>query len=120
MGAVEFAILAPVFFVLLFGIVQLGTLYFANAGLKTSVSEAARYATLFPRPSDAKVKAYASLNRFGLDPARRSQPTITRGAADGRDYIVISMSYSVPLNFVFFSMGPITLVETRRVFVHPV
>ena len=124
-GAVEFALTAPVLLGFIVGVAQLGTLFFANSGLKSAVAEGARYATIHPRPSDAQIIQRISDGRFGLDPAHITGPTITRPAVGPtepckRECLLISMSYNVPLDFIFFSVGPVRLTEARRVFVYPV
>lgn len=120
MGAVEFALAVPVLFAFIVGVAQLGMLFFANSGLKAAVGEGARLATLHPRPSADRIRQRITDQRFGLDPAFITAPTVSAPAKMGtRDYITISMSYSVPLDFIFYRTDPITLTETRRVFVYP-
>lgn len=120
MGAVEFALAAPVLLAFIVGIAQLGMLFFANSGLKSAVGEGARYATIHPRPSNAQIIQRITDQRFGLDPAYITNPTVTSAKVGTRDYITISMSYDVPLDFIFYKTDPIKLVERRRVFVYPV
>jgi hypothetical protein len=45
--------------------------------------------------------------------------TVTQGVSAGTDYADISMSYQVPLDFVFFTTPPVTLTGSRRAFVQP-
>ena len=47
----EFALVAPMLFAMLIGIAALGILILAQAGLRSTVEDAARYATIWPRPS---------------------------------------------------------------------
>lgn len=115
----EFAIIAPVFFGMIFAIAQLGLLFFANAGLGNAVAEGARLATLYPRPTDAQIMARITDKRFGLDPARIVGPTIVNGSLDGASYAEITMRYDAPMNFVFFDIGPVTLTKMRRVYTQP-
>jgi Flp pilus assembly protein TadG len=123
-SAIEFALLAPLLITFLIGITQLGFLFLANTGLKSAVGEGARLATIFPRPTDAQIIERITDRRFGLEPQYITNPTITpataaqRTAMNGRDFLTIRMSYAVPLDFIFFTTPPITLVESRRVFVH--
>ncbi len=118
-AAVEFAILAPVLILVIVGIAQLGILFLSNAGLRSAVAEGARYATIFPRPTDSQIRQRISDARFGLNPARLSTPTIVYGVADGANYADITVSYSVPLDFIFFNLPPVTLTESRRAFIQP-
>lgn len=119
MGAVEFALIAPVICGFIVGVAQLGMLFFANAGLQSAVAEGARLATIHPRPSNQQIIARITDQRFGLDPAYITAPTVADREVNGRDYIEISMSYRVPLDFIFYQTSPVTLVANRRVFVYP-
>lgn len=129
-GAVEFALVAPILFTFLVGISQLGMLFFANAGLHNALAEGARLATVYPLPPNAEIQALMTQKRFGLDPARIVGPTITHwpdADADGvpdddppaPTYADITISYTVPLNFIFFEAAPVTISETRRIFTQP-
>ena len=119
MGAVEFALVVPVLFAFIVGIAQIGTLFFANSGLKSAVAEGARYATIHPRPGSDAIKQRITDRRFGLDPAYITAATILVEKVDNRDYMTITMSYDVPIDFIFYKTNPIKLVEKRRVFIYP-
>lgn len=116
-AAVEFAIISPVLIGALVGLAQLGILFFANAGLSNAVGEGARYATIYPRPSNTQIQAKINAQRFGLNPAYLTTPTITPGVSSGANYLEISMSYNVPLDFIFFDGPTVTLTKTRRAYV---
>jgi len=116
-SAVEFALLAPAFLGAIIGAGQVGILFLAQAGLRNAVGDAARCATIWPRPSDATIKARMATNRFGLNTAYLGTPTVTSGTSNGATYLDISATYNVPLDFVFYHPPAITLRETRRVFV---
>lgn len=118
-AAVEFALILPALVLLIVGIAQLGALFMANAGLRNAVAEGARYATIYPRPTDTQIRERITRARFGLDPANIVSPSISYGVSFGAHYADISMSYSVPMNFVFFTLPPVTLTETRRAFIQP-
>jgi Flp pilus assembly protein TadG len=119
-AAIEFALVAPALILFIIGIAQIGILFMANAGLTHAVAEGARLATIFPRPTDAEIRAQIADSRFGLNPANLSTPTITHGTQDGASYADISASYTVPIDFIFFTLPPLTLTETRRAYVQPV
>ena len=116
---IEFALLAPVLILFLIGITRVGILFMANAGLRSAVQEGARFATIFPRPTEAQIRQRISDRRFGLDPARIGTPTVTYGVDDGANYAEIRMTYAVPMDLIFFSLPDVTLVEVRRAFIHP-
>jgi hypothetical protein len=119
LSAVEFALICPVLFGFLIGTAQVGILYFANAGLRNAVEEGARAAGVYPSPSQDDIKARMVKKRFGLRPQYLGTPQIATGKDGGADYIQISITYRVPLDFVVVSVKPITLTKTRRVYVYP-
>lgn len=118
-AALEFAIAAPILILFLIGLARLGILYMANAGLRSAVAEGARLATIYPRPSNTQISQRITASRFGLDSSRMTQPTITEGVSNGANYVDITVQYSVTMDFVFFQLAPVVLVERRRAFVAP-
>ena len=68
---------------------------------------------------NAQIAARISQKRFGLDPAYLTGPTIVPGNEGGATYSEITLSYAVPLNFLFYKVGPIRLSQTRRVYTQP-
>ena len=116
-AALEFAFAAPILFGFIIGIAQLGILFFANSGLKSSVGEGARYATIYPKPSNAEIANRITSRRFGLDPAYLMGPTVADCKVGERACLDIEMKYAAPIDFLFFQTPPVTLVERRRVFV---
>ena len=116
-SAVEFALSAGILVLMLVGIAQVGILFMANAGLRHAVGEGARLSTIFPTPSDSTIIAKVSSTRFGVNPAYIQEgPNVTHGVENGATFTEVSMTYSVPLNFVFFKIPGVTLTETRRAF----
>jgi Flp pilus assembly protein TadG len=116
-GAIEFGLSAPLVIIMVVGIAQLGTLFAANAGLQHAVDEGARLATIYPRPSDASIIALINQKKFRLASNLITGPTLTHDTtAAGVPYVDITMSYSVPLNFVLFTTPAITLTQTRRAY----
>jgi Flp pilus assembly protein TadG len=115
-AALEFAIGAPVLFTLVFGILQVGVLFYASAGLRQGVNEAARYATIYPAPTDAQIKAKVLEKAFGLQASGISGPTVTRGVSGGVTYVDISVTYTAPLSIPIVPLPPITMTNTRRAF----
>lgn len=117
-AALEFVLIAPALILMIVGIAQLGILYLANAGLRNAVAEGARFATIWPRPDDTAIAARITSSEFGLIPANMDPPVITHGVDAGANYVDISVSYDVPLNFIFFEVPPVTLTESRRAYIN--
>jgi Flp pilus assembly protein TadG len=68
--ALEFAILAPVFFLIIFGIIAVGLLFWTQVGLQHGAEMAARCAsintTLCPNGNPSAVRNYAMQQALGL------------------------------------------------------
>jgi Flp pilus assembly protein TadG len=112
----EFALVVPVLLAMLLGIVMLGMVFLAQAGLRSAVEDAARYATIWPRPSQTAIEARIAARRFGMDPANIVAPTITFNTSSSPNYVTISMGYNLTINYLLGSKT-ISLTETRRAYV---
>jgi Flp pilus assembly protein TadG len=115
-AALEFVIVAPALILMIVGIARLGIMFMANAGLRNAVAEGARYATIFPRPSNTEIQNRVTGSQFGLDATRFTSVSVTPGTDGGVNYVDITANYSVPMDFIFFNAGSVTLTETRRAF----
>jgi hypothetical protein len=115
-SAAEFAIVVPVLALLTFTCLQFGILFFANAGLQNAVGEGARMATLWPRRTQAQIASEIDASRFGLIPGNLSQPQLTYGQNAGQDFVDITLTYTIDLDFIFFSFDDVELEETRRAY----
>lgn len=115
---VEFALLAPVFLMIVFCVAQLGILLFASSGIKSAVAEGARYASVYPRPANEQIVAKIRGRTYGLDDTTILAVTAVDCTSGGRNCVDIAASYNVDLEFIFFDWPTITLNERRRAFVH--
>lgn len=115
-ASAEFVIAAPILLLFIFGMIQIGMLLYARAGLQQAVEAGARYATIYPSPSDSQITAKIQASKFGLDPAFVTGPSITHGTSDGVKFVDVTMSYAMPINFVFFETPPVTVSRTRRAY----
>lgn len=70
-SALEFGLIAPLFFAFIFGIVEIGLLLWTQAGMQHGAALAARCATvnttLCPTSNPNMITAYASQQAFGLN-----------------------------------------------------
>ena len=82
-AALEFALVAPALILFIVGIAQFGVLFMANNGLSNAVGEGARYATIYPRPTNAQITQRLTDGRFGLKSANISGPTYSTGVSAG-------------------------------------
>lgn len=112
----EFALVAPVLLAMLIGIAVLGILFLAQAGLRSAVEDAARFATIWPRPTQAQIEARITARRFGMDPANIVAPTVTFDTSSSPNYVTISMGYNITINYLL-GTKTIALTESRRAYV---
>ena len=119
-SVVEFALLAPLFIMMIVGVAQMGILYYAHSALRNAVSEGARYATIYPRPAASAVIARINQNRATGGNGTYTTPTVTyQQDATTRNWrATISMTYTTSLNFIFFTWPNVTLSYSRQAYVH--
>ncbi|MFL6844104.1 MAG: TadE/TadG family type IV pilus assembly protein [Allosphingosinicella sp.] len=116
-GAVEFALVAPVLITFIVGISQMGKLFFANADMHNAVAAGARVAAVWPVPGDDAIIAAIHDRLVRTGAAAKTHATITHGTdSNGNAYADITMTYTVPLDFIFFEVPAVTLHDTRRIF----
>ncbi|HEY0132397.1 MAG TPA: TadE family protein [Allosphingosinicella sp.] len=116
-GAVEFALIAPVLIAFVVGISQMGKLFFANADMKNAMAHGARAASVYPVPEDdATIKAVVNERLARTGGVAKAKVEIKRGVENGNNFLDIEMTYQVPLDFIVYDMAPVTLKDTRRVY----
>jgi Flp pilus assembly protein TadG len=115
-SALEFALVMPLFILLLTGIFQTGMGFYANAGLRNGVETAARYAQIYPTPTDSQITTMLSSSTYGLNTALLGTPTLTHGTSNGQNYVDISATYNYPLNILFMPSTTIALNYSRRAY----
>jgi Flp pilus assembly protein TadG len=116
-AAGEFALTIPVAVMIIFGTVQLGAAFWANAGLQNGVGEAARVATLWPARSDSEIRAKLNSSMFGVDRTKLTTPAFVRGTAGGQNYVDISVSYQTSVDMLVFEIPLFTIRQSRRAYV---
>lgn len=121
-AVIEIAITLPVLVVLLWGIFQLGIAFQASAGMQHALGEAARLATVCQNPTPAGVCSTAAnedieamINEkvFGTGVGEFDVDEIVEGA----DYKDLSVTFTMPTNFLLFNGPDINLTRTKRVYV---
>lgn len=120
-AVIELAFGLPVLLLFIFGIFQFGVILQANAGMQHALGEGARFATIFPSPSDSQIQSKMSESVFGMNVGTFGTPVVSTPSASECTYCKdLSVSYSVTPDFVFFSGPPINLTRTKRVYqAHP-
>lgn len=119
-SVVEFALIAPIFILMIVAVTQFGALYYAHSSLRNAVSEGARYATIHPRPTAAQVIARIKANRATGNNGTFSEPTVSyaRDTTSGHWYATIGMTYTTSIDFLFFRWPSLTLDYSRRAYVY--
>lgn len=112
-ASIEFAVGVPILIALIWGIFQISLLFQAGAGVQNALGQAARYATIYPTPTDTQIKALIQSSKFGVAHGTWSTPTII---TDASGYKVITVSYSQPTDFLFFQGPTVTLTKSKRVY----
>ena len=120
-ATIEMAIAVPVLVIFLWGIFEIGVACEAVAGLQHGLGEGARYASLCIRPNpddpctaptNDQIGAVISKKAFGTGNGDFAEPKIT----DGDGYKDLSVTFSMPMNFLFFTGPTINLTQTKRVY----
>ena len=123
---VEFALLAPTIFALMFGVLQVGFHMFAYNAVRSVASDTARYTIVEYQKQDKlsitqiedRAVAYAVNVPYGLDPSKLTA-TATKPLSDivGTTKFMLTITY-VPANMLgFFGMSSPTITVTRPVYV---
>ena len=115
--AIEMAFSLPVLLVFIYGIFQFGVILMAHAGMQHALGEGARFATLFPAPSDSAITTRVSDSVFGMNVGTFDAPQIsTPATADCTNCRLLSVTYRVTPKFIFFNAPQITLTRTKRMY----
>ena len=120
-AAVEFAVSVPVLIVMIWGIFQIALVLQAQAGVQQALGEGARLATIFntttnARPTNTQISNKIVSSKFGIRNGTWHTPAIDTTNEASNGYIVITVQYDVPTDFLIFSGPSITLSESKRVF----
>lgn len=106
--AVEFAITAPIFFMVIFGIIECGRLMWTQLGLQHGVEAAARCASInkvaCPTPND--IKLFAVQQSYGIDVPVATFTTSVPGNGCGNQ---VNASYTYQYVSTYFGTPSVTL-----------
>jgi Flp pilus assembly protein TadG len=113
-AAMEFALAVPVLIMMIYGIFRIGLLYEANAGMQHALGEGARYATLFPTPTDTQIKARITSNLFGNGFGAFTVADPVSDTTNG--YKTLTVDFATPMDFLFFPGPTVTVSRSKRVY----
>lgn len=112
--AVEFALVAPIVFVVIFVLINFGRLYWLQGSMTFAIEAAGRYAMLNPASSSSTVTSQASANLYGINVSEVAFSTSTATGSDSVQYMTITAQAS--FNFIPGNLLPYgTINLTRRV-----
>lgn len=116
---VEFALILPALMLFVYGIFVVGQLFQANAGMQHALGEGARLATLCIQtssgcavPTDTQIQTKISSAVFGTGSGTFTVPTPTTGTG----YKDLSVTYTMPMDFLLFTGPTVTVTRTKRVY----
>ena len=124
-AAIEMAIAVPVLTLFLWGIFQVGIAFQASAGMQHAVGEGARFATLcYPTtagacatPSNSAIQTKISSKTFGTGVGNFNTPSVTTPAASVcTNCRLLSVTFTMPMNFLFFNGPSVNLTRTKIVY----
>ncbi len=116
-AAIEAALALPILFMFFGAIIQLGLAVFIQESIDHATGEAARYATIYPTPTNSEIEAKARNSTFGGDADAIRSVTVVRGTDDGRKFAEITMIYDHPLTDWFVEGSSYSLSQTRRAYI---
>lgn len=113
-NVIEFAIALPVLTVFIYGIFVVGKLFEANAGMQHALGEAARYATLYPTPTDDELKARMAAKKFGTSSNGGTLSAL--GISTSGNTKTLTLTYSQPTDFLMFNGPNVSITRSKKVY----
>lgn len=112
-ATVEMAFAFPILMIMLWMIIQLGLVFRAVAGMQHALGEGARYATIYPRPTDDAITQRISDKVYGIGPGTFTVAT----PDDGTSYVTLRVDYTQPTSLLFLPGPTITLSRSKKVWI---
>jgi hypothetical protein len=100
----ELALTLPVWLILIFGVFNVGRFYWARAGIRNGLGDAATIRLVFAEGA------------FGLTSSETPVVSITPGTANGQACVDIAVTYDPEFFLVGLTTKPVSLNYTRRAF----
>lgn len=120
---VELALVLPILVLFVYGIVVVGIMFQANAGMQHALGEGARLATLFPTPSNTAISTKMSDKLFGTANGSFTSYVVTGtggtpcNTTATTGFKTLRVTYSMPVNFLFFSAPNLTMSRCKTVYI---
>ncbi len=114
-STIEFALVAPIFFMMIFGVIDMGRAYWLISSMEYAVEGAGRYVMINTSATSSQVTSQAKANLYAIDPNSVTFTTST-STSGGVNYMTISAQAS--FNFLpshIFNYGTINLTRQATV-----
>lgn len=107
--AVEFALVAPVLILIIYGILELGRALFTQGVLDYAVQEGSRYAAAHSTSTPAEIQAVVQNSFVGIDTAPVALTVTPTVNANGARKVEVSIVYPFPWIVQLFAANAIVL-----------
>ncbi len=113
-AVIEFAFALPVIAIIMVGILQMGLVLHASAGIQHAVSEGIRFARVNPEASDAEVEQHAREALVGIDREGVTLLTFARETSEAEITSgTIEMEYEIAPVIPFVPLPPFVVSQTE-------
>ena len=116
-AVIEMALAIPILLQLLWIVFQGGLIFRAMSGIQHGLGEGARYATLYPQPSNSQIHDKIAEAVYGIGPGSFSISAPASGTADGANYLDLQVSYTQETTLLIVPGPTITVSRSKRVWV---
>lgn len=116
-AAIEMALALPILLELLWIVFQGGLIFRAMSGIQHALGEGARYATLYPQPTNTQIRSKIEDAVYGIGPGSFTISAPVAGTADGANYLDLQVSYTQETNLLLLPGPTITVSRSKRVWV---
>jgi Flp pilus assembly protein TadG len=116
-AAIEMAFALPLLLMFIYGIFQYGVILQANAGMQHALGEGARLATIYPKPADSLIVTRMQQRLVGMKVGTFGTPAVSTPATSVcTNCRLLTVTYTVTPDFLFFNGPPISLTRTKQVY----
>lgn len=116
-AAIEMAVALPILIGFLYGIMQIGMIMAADAGMQHALGEGARMATLYPTPGAASIRSKIESKVFGPYVGSYTFYDPTTVKAGTTKYMDLRITFKVQPTFLFVTAPEINFQRTKRVYI---
>ena len=111
--ALEFALVFPVFLLLMYGLFEFSRVFWTENTLEFAVEEAARFAIVNGTATNADIIGVATNNAAGLD-ANDINFSVNRDTIGTQEFVTVDAAYNFDLLFPILPVGPFNLTSSSR------